>query len=600
MMSLDRRVLRLDERAPALLYGAVTLAALASVLLITLAWLLSDTIYRIFLGGQNRSTVLLLFLLMLTLTILRSVFLGVSEMTSSRAAGRVKEAARTRLTEKLHALGPARLQRERSGELVHTVVEGIETLDEYVREYQVARLLAGLVPALIFVVVLALDPWSALVLLFAGPMLVLMLALIGARTQDLSRRRSVELGWMSSHFLDMVQGLATLKLYGRSKDQVEVVEDISRQLSIRTMQVLRTALQTSLVLEWASVAATAFVALEVSLRLMRGLLPFNIALTVLLLTPDFFFPMRQLALKYHAGTAGKAAAERIFDLLDRSIEPAPHPSDQTKTSTTSSPMTPPPRRFDVSLEDVCVTYDGRSTPALAGVTLTLPSGRTTALVGPSGAGKSTLAALLLRFIEPSAGSIRLGNVPLAELDPTICRSLIAWVPQHPHIFHGTISENILLARPDAGPDAVIAAARAAHADEFIEALPDGYQTPINEGGTRLSGGQRQRIAIARAFLKDAPMLILDEATAHLDAETELAIRDSILQLKRGRTILIIAHRLEMVYDADQIAVMDQGAIVETGTHSALLSSTSPSLYRTLVSQYRERAFGMRPGKGWRP
>jgi ABC-type multidrug transport system fused ATPase/permease subunit len=248
--------------------------------------------------------------------------------------------------------------------------------------------------------------------------------------------------------------------------------------------------------------------------------------------------------------------------------------------------------LDVSLDDVFVTYDGRSVPALAGVTLNLPHSQTTALVGPSGAGKSTLAALLLRFIEPSSGSIRFGGLPLAELDPTTCRSLIAWVPQHPHIFHGTISENIQMARPEAKLDDVMAAARAAHADKFIEALPQGYQTPINEGGTLLSGGQRQRIAIARAFLKDAPMLILDEATAHLDAETEAVIRDSLFQLMRGRTILIIAHRLEMVFDADQIVVLDQGRIVETGTHLALMSG-SGSLYQKLVSQYRETASGLR-------
>jgi ATP-binding cassette subfamily C protein CydD len=475
-------------------------------------------------------------------------------------------------------------------------VEGIETLDEYVREYQVARLLAGVVPTLILLAVLVLDPWSALVLLFAGPMLVLLLALIGARTQELSKRRSLELGWMSSHFLEMVQGLPTLKVFGRSKDQVEAIEDISRRFSTRTMYVLRTAFQTSLVLEWASVGATAFVALEVSLRLMHGLLPFNIALTVLLLTPDFFFPMRQLALKYHAGTAGKAAAERIFDLLDMTPEVTLHASVDVAPSSASILTASPQNLFDVSLDDVFVTYDGRSAPALAGVTLNLPHGRTTALVGPSGSGKSTLAALLLRFIEPSSGSIRLGDLPLAELDPTSCRSLIAWVPQHPHIFHGTISENIRMARPDAGPDDVVAAARAAHADEFIEALPQGYQTSINEGGTLLSGGQRQRIAIARAFLKDAPMLILDEATAHLDAETEAVIRESLFQLMRDHTILIIAHRLEMVFDADQIVVLDQGRIVETGTHLSLMSG-SGSLYRKLVSQYRETASGMGIGKG---
>jgi thiol reductant ABC exporter CydD subunit len=490
----------------------------------------------------------------------------------------VKGRLRARLTQHLFALGPAHIHTERSGELVSTLVEGVEALDEYLTQYQPARLLAGLVPSLVVLAVLLLDPWTVLVLLFAGPMLVLMLALIGGRTRELNERRFRELSWMSAHFLDMLQGLPTLKMFGRSKEQVETIDEISRQFGDTTMGVLRTAFQTSLVLEWAAVAGTAFVAVEVSLRLMHGMLPFDRALTVLLLAPEFFLPLRQLGLKYHAGTAGKAAAQRIFAILD-----TPASAQASSPPPTGGAMGMLPRRFDIQCAGVQYAYQGGQRPALQGLTLTVPHGQTVALVGPSGAGKTTVANLLLRFVEPDAGAIFVGGMPLRDLDRAAWRTLVGWVPQHPYLFHGTIADNIRLARPDAGAAEIEAAARAAHAHEFIQALPHGYDTPINERGTRLSGGQRQRLAIARALLKDAPVLILDEATSHLDAESEALIHDALLRLMRGRTVLIIAHRLTMVYRADQIVVLDQGRVVESGSHRALLAAGG--LYRTLVATY---------------
>jgi ATP-binding cassette subfamily C protein CydD len=465
------------------------------------------------------------------------------------------------------------------------LVEGVETLGEYVTQYQPARLLAGILPVLLFLVVLALDPWTALVLLFAGPMLVLLLATIGARTKVLSERRFLELSWMSAYFLDMVQGLATLKVFGRSKEQAERIDEISQHFGRATLDVLRTTFQSSLMLEWAAVAATAFVALEVSLRLMYGLIPFSTALLLLLLTPEFFLPLRQLALKYHAGTAGAAAARQILAFLNNTpTAPSDH-MPRTTCATTAGANERKPIQGDIHFVDVHVAYDSGQRPALRGISFSIPHGQTVALVGTTGAGKSTVASLLLRFIEPTAGNISIADMPLNSLDLATWRALVSWVPQRPHLFYGTVAENIRLARPNATTEEIEAAAHAASADTFIRALPQGYNTPIYEGGTRLSGGQRQRIAIARAFVKNAPTLILDEATAHLDAENEALIQDALHRLMRGRTTLIIAHRLTMACGADQIIVMDQGRVLERGTHRTLLATGS--FYQTLVANYVE-------------
>ena len=254
---------------------------------------------------------------------LRAALLGGNEWLAQRAANRLKGGLRTRFTAHLVALGPAFTSGERSGELVNSALGGIEALDGYVAQFIPARALAALVPALVFLVILWIDPLTTLVLLFAGPVVVLLMALIGGRTRELTERRFADMRWMSAHFLDMLQGLPTLKAFGRSREQATTIAAISKRFGSATMEVLTTAFQTSLVMEWAATAATALVALEVSLRLMADALAFERALAVLLLTPEFFLPLRQLALAYHAGAAGKTAAARIFAVLDQPITLAP-------------------------------------------------------------------------------------------------------------------------------------------------------------------------------------------------------------------------------------------------------------------------------------
>jgi ATP-binding cassette subfamily C protein CydD len=491
----------------------------------------------------------------------------------------LKSSLRAEVTRHLNDLGPAYSRGERTGELVNTTAQGVEELDEYITLYQPLRYLAMTIPVFIALVVLILDPPTVLVLLVTGPLLVVLLALIGSAAGDVTERRFRELNWMSGFFLDMLRGLPTLKMFGRSREQVDNIRRISTQYADSTMGVLRTAFRTSLVLELSSTIATALVAVEISLRLMNGSIAFDRALAVLIITPEFFAPLRQLALRYHAGAAGRAAAERIFTILDE-----PLPGRSRRAMTKSQVML---FQREIRFDRVSVSYDNGHRPVLRDFDLCITRGLRVALVGATGAGKTTVANLLLRFVEPISGTITVDGVSLAALDPDDWRSLVAWVPQHPHLFHGTVADNIRLARPDATSRQVISAATSAGADDFIAGLPHGYDTPIGERGARLSGGERQRIALARAFLKDAPLLILDEATSHLDSANEAMVSDGLGRLLQDRTALIIAHRLTMACSADLVVVLRQGGIVEAGPPQSLLASGGA--YERLVASFEGAA-----------
>lgn len=551
------------------------------------AWLLSLVVGRVFLGGEGLRAVAPLIGWMAALWLVRAVCLGLKDWLAQRAANQVKLNLRQALVAQLVRLGPAYTQNERSGELASSLVEGVEKLDDYITQYLPARFLAFLATGFIFLAVLLIDPWTTLIFLVAGPFLVLLLALIGGQAKAITERRFLELSWMSAFFLDILQGLATLKMFGRSREQAENIREISSHYGSTTMEVLRTAFQTSLVMEWAATAATALAALEISLRIMNDSLAFERGLAALLLTPEFFLPLRQMALKYHSGTGGRAAADRLFAILE-------HPSTSPGTpGTPRMPATDPGkpgtlRMPGIHFENVSFAYADGQRPALDGFSLEIPAGGSVALVGATGAGKSTAASLLLRFIEPSDGQIWIDGQPLERMERAAWLEQVGWVSQRPYLFQGTVAENLRLARPGASQPELEAAAQAANAAEFIERLPQGYATRLGEQGVRLSGGQRQRIAIARAFLKDAPFLILDEATAYLDRENETLIHEALQRLMRQRTVLIIAHRLKLAYQADQIALVEAGRVVETGKHVDLLERSRR--YQQLAAAYERGAW----------
>ena len=557
---------RLLAHAPAaqrLLAGAIVAGFLAAVTVIAGAWLMSLVIASVFLDGRPPQAIGLLLAGLVLLAAARALLLFMSEILAQRAANRLKQRLRTDLTGRLFALGPAWTGRERSGELSSVFVNGLDALDAYMTAFQPARWLAALVPVLVLVVVFVIDPLTTLVLLFTGPVLLLLLAMIGSRTRAVSERRFAELRWMSAYFLDMLQGIGTLKMFGRSAEQVDNMRAISSRYGDTTMEVLRTAFQTGLVLDWGGAVAMALVAVQISLRLMADAIPFDRALAVLIITPEFFLPLRQLAVRYHAGTAGRAVADRITAILDEPV--ATSPAVARSASATARPG-------DIVFDGVSVRFPGRGEPALDRLSLTIPVGRRLTIVGETGAGKTTLVSLLMRFLDPDDGSIRVGDTPLVDIEVADWRRSVAWVPQAPHLFHGTVADNLRLARPDATPAQLAAAARAAGASEFIETLPDGFETEVGEGAIRLSGGQRQRLAIARALLRDAPLLILDEPTAHLDPDGEQAIAATIDDIAGTRTVLVVSHRLRLARSSDVIAVLDRGRLVEIGAPAALLAA----------------------------
>ena len=345
---------------------------------------------------------------------------------------------------------------------------------------------------------------------------------------------------LSGHFLDVVAGLPTLKVFGRAKAQAAAIRDITDRYRTATMATLKVAFLSSLILELLATYSVAVVAVAVGLRLLGGQLSFGSALFVLILAPEAYLPLRQLGTNYHSSSEGMKAAEEVFEILDR-----PLPVRGTRLAV------PDPSRCAIRIDNLGVCYPGR-TQALQAASLTVHPGEVVAVAGPSGCGKSTLLAVLLGLTPASAGSIRVGDTELADLDPDAWRSQLAWVPQRPHLFARSIADNVRLGRPDATDAEVRAAVADAGLDDVVARLPAGLQTLLGDAGSGLSTGERQRVALARAFLRDAPLLLLDEPTANLDGHTEQDVLAAVRRLMAGRSVLLVAHRPSLLAIADRV------------------------------------------------
>jgi len=563
-MHLDPRLLRQAGSARWDLTGAVLTGVAAGGVVVAQAFIISRIINDVFLSNHHLEDVVGWIWLYCVLAPCRAGCVWLGEVLAQRGASVVKCRLRDEAMSHLTRLGPAYLRRERTGELAAVLVDGVEDLDAYFSQYLPQVVRAFLIPCLVLAFVLPLDTLSGVILILTAPLIPTFALLIGRAAQARNRARWVALGRLSARFLDAIQGLATLKLFGRSAAQADLIAQASQQFKKTTMEVLRVAFLSAFVLELAATLSTAVVAVQVGLRLLYGQLPFEQALLVLILAPEFYRPLRALGGAFHAGMPGQEAAGRLFQILAAEARTPEVPSVRTVAASSA----PPTIRF----EDVSFSYQGSSTPALDGISFDIPAGRHVALVGRSGAGKSTIAHLMMRFHEPSAGRIVWNDTPTPDVAPDAWRSRIAWMPQAPAMFQGSIADNIGMARQEASRRDIIRAADMANAHTFIRSLPNGYDTTVGEGGATLSGGQLQRIALARAFLRDSPLLVLDEPTSHLDPEEEATVRHTIGLLMAQRTVLLIAHSLGNVVNADQVLLLEHGRILERGTHRSLLQA----------------------------
>jgi ATP-binding cassette, subfamily C, bacterial CydD len=545
---IDPRLLRRAHSVRLLLAIDAALGVLASLLVLAQAVLLSHVAARGFAGASPADVAGPLALLAATVAARAGTAWGF-ELAGRRAAADVLSQLRLDLVEQRLRHRPAALDGAESAEVATAAVAGADALETTFARYLPQLVLAVLVPPAVLVLVAVLDPLSAGVMLLTLPLVPLFMWLVGREAERRSRERWRTLSLLASHFLDVVRGLPTLRAFNRGTAQAGRIAEVSDRYRCGTMGTLRVAFLSGAVLELAATLGVALVAVTVGVRLVDGGLGLATGLTVLVLAPELYQPLRALAAQFHASADGRAVAARLLDLAE---SPAP------VAGTRATP--PSPRVAPVRFEGVSFAFPARAGVVLDGLDLELVPGETVALVGRSGAGKSTVAALLLRLAEPLSGRILVGDTDLAGCDAAAWRRQLAWVPQHPTLLRGTVAANIRLGDPCATDDAVREAARLAGADGFVGRLPEQYETVVGDGGRTLSTGERRRLGLARAFLRDAPLVVLDEPTADLDPESAALVARAVERLRAGRTMLLIAHRPELVERADRIVALEDGRV----------------------------------------
>jgi ATP-binding cassette subfamily C protein CydD len=552
MRAIDPRLLRHARAARSCLILTVLLGLAVTGLIVAQAALLAHALATAA-RGTGATALGETLVLLLAVVIARAVAAYGGEAAALRAAARVKSQLRRKLTGHCLRLGPTWLGGQQPGQIAAQATRGLDGLDPYFARYLPQLVLSVLVPVAVVVTVTAADWISGVVIAVTLPLFPLFAALVGMHTKAQTRRQWQLLAQLSGHFLDVVQGLPTLKAFGRAKFQEQVIAKVTNEHRSAAMATLRIAFLSALVLELSAALATAIVAVETGLRLLHGHMPYQTALLVLLLTPEAYLPLRAVAAQFHASAEGKAAAESIFAILDI---PLPSQTPTTAARTGGTAPVPDLCSATIRLNGVTVAYPGRNRPALDGLDLAIGPGELIMLSGLSGAGKTTVLRLLLRFIEPSSGTVRVGETDLAAVPVDSWRAQIVWVPQHPRLFEGSVAENIALGQPRASRAAIEDAARLAGAAGFIEVLPHGYDTQLGEQAARLSAGERQQLALARAFVRDTPLLLLDEPTAHLAPAAAAAIDDVIGGLLAGRTIIVATHRDPYLVGASQVITLD--------------------------------------------
>ena len=578
-MYIDKHLWSFTEGIRARIGATVVVGLLAACVGVARLALLGWVLAKVF-AGDPLSELLWPFICVGLVMGLRGALEYWRNMMAHQTAVKVQLSLRQRLYDKIVELGPAYFGLERTGDALLSVVEGVERLEVYFGQYLPQLFVCAFVPLVVFAFVAFLDLPVALVMVGFALLALFAPAVFHSWDSANATGRQKAYADFSAEFLDSLQGLATLQAFGQSKARGELLAEKAYELFRRTMWVLATnSLSRGITDTCIAVGAAAMLGLG-AFRVIDGAMTMTALLMILMMGVEVFRPLRDLRALLHEGMLGTAAAKGIVDLLGKSGLLDKLSVEAEK----SAPLEP-----TVEFDQVTFTYPGGRRRAHKDLSFQVRAGERIGVVGSSGCGKSSIVRLLLRLYDPQEGSVRLGGKDVRKLSDDEIYRQIAVVNQDTYLFHGTVEENLRFGKPDASDEALAAAARTANAHEFIMRLPQGYDTVVGERGIKLSGGQRQRIAIARAVLRDAPILVLDEALSAVDTENEAIIQEALERIMLGRTTLIFAHRLSSVIDADRLLVLDDGELVESGTHARLMGAGGT--YFSLMSGQIERATG---------
>ncbi|MGJ8515219.1 thiol reductant ABC exporter subunit CydD [Carnimonas bestiolae] len=556
---------------------AVAMGSLSTVLLLVQAYAIATIAQQLVIERAPFAHLYSLFVLLPAAMVLRGLCLRFKTIASARAGIQVRQAVRAELLSSIATRSPMWVRSQHSATLGSHLCNDVDALDGYYADYVPQMYLCGIIPLIIIVAVMPLNWAAGVILLITGPMIPLNMAMVGMGAKNLQQAQIVEMGRLSRHFLDTVRCLPTLKLFGLGKRQARSVERVSEDFRKRSMKVLKLAFLSSTALEFFSSVSIAILAIYIGFVYLGqfhfgnwgGSLSLQAGLFILILAPEFYQPLRDLGTHYHAKAAAEASAEVLMPIESDANEHTESVSSSTSDWNSQAPVS-------ISFNGVTAHYPNRAKAALEDVSFALEAGQTLAVIGPSGAGKSTLLSALMGFLPLTKGEIRCNQQSLAQLPRDQWHRSLGWVGQHSAIIKGSLADNLCMgAHASIEKEMLWDALEKVHLKAWVESLPHQLDTPIGEGGQPISGGQARRLSVARALIRNAPLTLLDEPTASLDADSERLVIDALRALKQQRSLVILTHRLELLKLADHIVMLDDGHITAQGSFTELSAEGGP-------------------------
>lgn len=570
---MDRSLFSYKGIRPVLLLLTLLTLFQGSMIIIQ-AYFLADAISSLFGGDLFHHVIKKLAIFFLAL-IIRHLLSLVKNRLTYRFAVQTSDQLRETVLKKIFQLGPRFVSKEGSGQTVTLLMEGTMKFRRYLELFLPKAVNTAIIPPVVCLFIFFIDTRSAVILLITSPILVVFLILLGVAAKEKARRQYTSYQVLANHFIDSLRGIETLKFLGQSRTHIEKIFFVSEQYRKSVMSTLRIAFLSTFALDFFTMLSIATVAVFLGLGLIHGTMELGNALAILILAPEFFLPIREVGADYHATLDGREAGKKIEGILH---QPSMEPGDAKIPVWQSASV--------LAFKNLTFGFPGHPN-SLENINFTISGHKKIGIIGASGAGKSTLVDLLSGFLLPTKGDIQIDGKDVTHLMQRDWQNQVTYIPQHPYLFSDTISSNMRVYRQEATDEEVRLAAEAAGLSDFIQYLPNGFQTIIGDGGRMLSGGQEQRVAMARAFLGQRPVLLLDEPTAHLDIETEYELKETMLPLFKGKLVFFATHRLHWMLDMDQILVLDQGRLVEIGTHDELMEKQG-YYYRLIEAQGEDR------------